>query len=349
MADEMLYPTYPIIDGHNDTLLRLSVPDKAERIDAFLAGSQEGHMDLPRAKAGRLAAGMFAVFVRSEGGKPEPGAPPQHVEPRYALATAMSMVATLYRLEAASEGQVKVVRSLSDLEASLTAPWLGAVLHFEGADPIDADLDALQVFYQAGLRSVGITWSRPNAFATGVPFDFPGSPDEGPGLTEAGLALVRGCNALGITVDCSHLNEKGFWDVARVSRAPLVATHSCAYALSHTPRNLTDKQLDAIAESDGIVGLNFSVGFLREDGAQDADTPLSRMVDHLDYMVERMGVEHVGLGSDFDGTLIPEAVGDVAGLPRLLAAMRERGFGDAALRKICHENWLRVLGKTWKG
>ena len=348
MSDEMLYPVYPIIDGHNDTLLHLSMPREDGPPASFFDRGQEGHLDLPRARVGRFASGMFAVFVRPEGGHPELGSTPQPVEQRYALATAIKMVATLYRVEAESEGQVKVVRDIQALQASLSAPWLGAVLHFEGADPIDTDLDALLVFYQAGLRSIGITWSRPNAFATGVPLRFPGSPDQGPGLTDAGLALVKGCNALGVTVDCSHLNAKGFWDVARISEAPLVATHSCAYALCPSPRNLSDKQLAAIAESGGIVGVNYYVGFLREDGATDPDTPLSRIVDHVEYMVGRMGIEHVGLGSDFDGALIPQELGDVAGQPKLMAALRERGYDDAALRKICHENWLRVLGETWK-
>src|SRR5439155_17471941 len=151
---------------------------------------------------------------------------------------------------------------------------LAAIMHIEGAEAIDPDLDSLEVFYQAGLRSLGPVWSRPNAFGEGVPFRFPGSPDTGPGLTPKGRELVRACNRLGILIDLSHLNEQGFWDVARLSAAPLVATHSCAHALCASSRNLTDKQLDAIKESDGMVGLNFAVCFLREDGANDADTPI---------------------------------------------------------------------------
>src|SRR5204862_5975253 len=112
---------------------------------------------------------------------------------------------------------------------------IAAILHFEGAEPIDSQLNALEVFYRAGLRSLGLVWSRPNAFGEGVPFRFPSSPDTGPGLTAAGRELVRECNRLGILVDLSHLNERGFWDVADVTTAPLVATHSNAHALSATP------------------------------------------------------------------------------------------------------------------
>ena len=218
----------------------------------------------------------------------------------------------------------------------------------EGAEPIAPDLSNLESWYDRGLRSIGLVWSRPNAFAEGVPFRFPSLPDTGPGLTEAGRELVRACNRLGILVDLSHLNEQGFWDVAGLSAAPLVATHSNAHALCPSTRNLTDKQLDAIKESDGMVGLNFHVGFLRADGADNADTPLDVMAQQLDYLVERVGIDRVGFGSDFDGATMPQEIGDVAGLPKLIEALRESGYDDAALRKITHENWVRVLRKTWR-
>src|SRR5206468_1669749 len=129
----------------------------------------------------------------------------------------------------------------------------------EGAEPIAPDLSNLERWYDRGLRSIGLVWSRANAFAEGVPFRFPSSPDTGPGLTDAGRELVRACNRLGILVDLSHLNEAGFWDVAGISDKPLVATHSNAHAICPASRNLTDKQLAAIKESDGMVGLNYHV------------------------------------------------------------------------------------------
>jgi membrane dipeptidase len=221
-------------------------------------------------------------------------------------------------------------------------------MHVEGAEAIDPNLDSLEVLYRAGLRSLGPVWSRPNAFGEGVPFRFPGSPDTGPGLTPKGRELVRACNRLGILIDLSHINEQGFWDVARLSSAPLVATHSNAHALCPTTRNLTDRQLDAIKASDGMVGVNLGAGFLREDGKSDPDTPVEAVLRHVDYLVERLGIDRVGLGSDFDGTTLPRQIGDVTGLPLLMAALRERGYDDAALRKLAHENWLWVLRKTWE-
>jgi membrane dipeptidase len=197
------------------------------------------------------------------------------------------------------------------------------------------------------MRSLGLTWSRPNAFATGVPFGFPGSPDQGPGLTDAGRALVRACGELRILVDVSHLNARGFWDVAELSEAPLVASHCGAHALCPSPRNLTDDQLRAIGASGGLVGINFHVGFLRADGADDADTPLSTIAAHAAHVAEIAGVDAVALGSDFDGATMPEAVGDVAGLPAVLDALRDAGFADAELEQVAWRNWRRVLNATW--
>jgi membrane dipeptidase len=218
----------------------------------------------------------------------------------------------------------------------------------EGAEPIAPDLSNLEDWYERGLRSIGLVWSRPNDFAEGVPFRFPSSPDTGPGLTDAGRELVRACNRLGILVDLSHLNEAGFWDVAGLSNAPLVATHSNAHALCAASRNLTDAQLDAIRDSHGVVGVNFAVSFLREDGTLVQDTPITEIVRHVDYFVEHMGIDHVAFGSDFDGAEVPQALGGAAGLPKLVDALRDAGYDDDAVAKITHGNWLRVLRETWR-
>jgi membrane dipeptidase len=349
----------PIFDGHNDTLLSLYERERGEGV-SFFDQSTKGHIDLPRARAGGFGGGFFAVYVPPDPALPKPERPnlpdggnyamplPEPLEFGYSQRTAMAMAAELFRIEADSHGQVKVVRTANELADCLRDGVLAAILHFEGAEAIDPELNALEVFYRAGLRSIGPVWSRPNAFAHGVPFQFPHSPDTGPGLTDAGRELVRACNRLGIMIDLSHINEQGFWDVAELTDAPLVATHSNAHKLCQTTRNLTDKQLDAIKETDGMVGLNFAVSFLREDGRSDADTPIEVMTQHIDYLVERLGIDRVGFGSDFDGAKISQAIGDVAGLPKLVAALRACGYDDAALRKIAHENWVRVLRKTWK-
>jgi membrane dipeptidase len=271
------------------------------------------------------------------------------IDPAYAQQLTISVAARLFRLEKESAGQIKVVRTVEELQYCLQEGILAVILHFEGAEAIDADLDALEVFYQAGLRSLGIVWSRPNAFGHGVPFKFPHSPDTGPGLTAAGRELVWACNKLGIMLDLAHINEQGFWDVAHLSEAPLVVTHSAAHALCHSTRNLTDRQLDAIKASEGIVGLNFNVADLREDAGINPDTPIDLMVRHIDYLVEHLGIDGVGFGSDFDGGItVVRDMGDVSGLPKLIAALRQHGYDETALHKLTHENWIRVLRKTWR-
>ena len=135
--------------------------------------------------------------------------------------------------------------------------------------------------------------------------------------------------------------------MAGLTEAPLVATHSNVHALCHASRNLTDRQLNAIRDSDGIVGVNFAVTFLRGDGESE-DTPLETAVRHVDYLVERVGIDRVGFGSDFDGAKVPAKIGDVSGLPNLLTALRAAGYDDAAWGKLAHENWVKVLRATWQ-
>ena len=339
---------YPVFDGHNDALTRDDAAD-------FAGGREGGHLDLPRARAGGFAGGIFALFT------PTPGEHADH----FTLGPDGSMEAELddpigqeiaspYATRAAGrlvalerEGHVRLVRGPGELDAAREAGVLAAVMHLEGAEAIDPGLEALELWHAAGLRSLGPVWSRPNAFAHGVPFAFPRSPDTGPGLTDAGRALVRRCAELGIAVDMSHLNEAGFWDIARLDGAPLIASHSGAHALCASTRNLTDEQLDAIGASGGLVGIVFAVPFLRADGADDAETPLATIVAHVRYVADRIGVEHVALGSDFDGATVPVDLGDVTGLPRLLDALAADGFGDADLRAIAWENWRRVLERAW--
>ncbi len=158
---------------------------------------------------------------------------------------------------------------------------------------------------------------------------------------------MRACNRLGVLIDLAHITEKGFWDVAKTTDQPLVASHSNAHALTPVARNLTDKQLDAIRESRGVVGLNYATAMLREDGRSDAGTPIETMLRHVDHLVQHMGIDCVALGSDFDGATIPEEIGDASGNQRLIEALKGAGYGDADLAKLCRENWLRILGSAW--
>jgi membrane dipeptidase len=348
----------PIFDGHNDVLLRLARKGEPDGgVASFLAGDATGHIDLPRARAGGFAGGLFAVFVPSDESvrddlmrEPEYDLPlPPPAELSHAQRFALDLTSLLLRIVRASDGAVRMCRSAGEIADAVEADALAAVLHLEGAEPIDRDFKMLEVLHAAGLRSLGPVWSRPNMFGHGVPFRFPGSPDTGPGLTDEGKALVEACNALRIVIDVSHLNEQGFRDVAGLSDAPLVASHSNAHAISPHARNLTDRQLAAIRDSGGLVGVNFAASFLRADGRMLAGTPLDDVVRHADHLIEAVGVDGVGFGSDFDGAVVPEAIGDVAGLPRLLQAFHRAGYDEEMLCKLCHGNWLRVLRQSWGG
>lgn len=321
-----------IVDGHNDLVLRT------------WRGEPPRHLELATAPEAGFAGGFFALYVPSEEPLQEQfRAPydlplPAPVPTAEAARVAAELATTLEQLD------VTIARRADDFVPGRIA----AIMHLEGADPLASDLSDLHEWYERGLRSVGIVWSRPNAFGEGVPFRFPGSPDTGRGLTEAGRNLVTACNRLGILVDVSHLTEAGFWDVARISDAPLVATHSNAHALCASTRNLTDVQLDAIRDTEGVVGVNFAVALLRADGGNDPETPLAEIVRHVDYLVDRIGVDCVAFGSDFEGAVVPAELGGAAGLPRLVAALRARGYDDDAVARITHRNWLRVLAATWR-
>jgi membrane dipeptidase len=327
-----------VFDGHNDTLTRDDAGD-------FVTGRDGGHIDLPRARKGGLGGGIFAAFTGTPGYDSDSGELAAPIGQDLATGLVSRTIGRLLRLE--REGHLRLARAPGDLDAARAANTLAAVAHIEGAEAVDPELLALDALHAAGLRSLGPVWSRLNAFAHGVPFAFPSSPDIGPGLTPAGTRLVRRCAELGIAVDLSHLNESGFWDVARLELAPLIASHSGAHALCAASRNLTDAQLDAIGASGGLVGVVFAVGFVRPDGEEDPDTPLAVIAAHVRHIADRIGVDHVALGSDFDGATIPRALGDVAGLPRLLDAIRAEGFSEDEMERIAWGNWRRVLEAAW--
>ena len=337
-----------VLDGHNDTLLRLWLAeDHGGR--GFMEGRGDLHIDAPKAREGGFAGGFFAVFVPSpnrSGVKRVVGdiLGTDPLGQQAAAEASDAMIAILGALDEAHPDTIAHCRNGRDVREAMASGRIAAILHFEGAEAIRPGLDNLEGYHAKGLRSIGPVWSRSNAFGHGVPLAFPGSPDQGGGLTEAGIELVRACDRLGIMLDVSHLNEAGFDDLARTTTRPIVATHSNAHALCPSPRNLTDRQLAAIAESGGLVGVNFAAGFLREDGRKDPDTPVELVIRHMDRLLEALGEDGVALGSDFDGAVVPSAIGDCGKTQTLVAAMEKKGYGRALIGKICRNNWLRQIG-----
>ena len=345
-----------IFDGHNDFLQRV-VAAGAGGTDLWLKGDGTGHLDLPRMQQGGLAGGFFAIWIPASEGYSDPDAQQKMENPPFnmplpaeipadeALPQAFAQAAALLALE--RTGTLGIARKASDLTRLMDQGRIAAIMHMEGIEAI-RNADDLHLWHAAGLRSLGPVWSRPTRFAEGVPFAFPASPDIGGGLRQAGREIVAECNSLGIMLDLSHLNEAGFNDIAALSDAPLVASHSGVHALCESSRNLTDRQLRQIADGKGLVGLNFASSFLRPDGRRLPLQDLDVMLRHLDHLLSILGEDGVAFGSDFDGALMPQDIPDAAALPRLIDAMRDHGYGEALIAKIACDNWLDVLRRTWK-
>lgn len=345
----------PVFDGHNDFIQRVvSAGNKGTEV--WLKGDGTGHMDLPRVREGGMIGGFFAIWVPSPAGpnddvavaimqNPPFALPlPEEIPHDSALPLAFRQAAALRALE--RTGTLEIVTSAAQIDSAAQQGRIAAIMHMEGAEAI-RDMDALHLWHSAGLRSLGPVWSRPTAYGNGVPFAFPSSPDTGEGLTAAGRDLVRECNELRIMLDLSHLNEAGFNDIASLSDAPLVASHSCAHAICPSARNLTDRQLDQIAESRGLVGLNYASSFLRPDGKRLPLEGFDVMLRHLDHLLEHLGEDGVALGSDFDGALMPADLSDAAALPNLIRAMQDHGYGKDLVSKIASRNWIELLRRTW--
>lgn len=322
-----------IFDGHNDTLTAIK---GQEGITGFLQGGSRLHIDLAKARSGNMAGGCFAVFIDA----PDKGRPLSH---GYASIEAEKCIDLLEELQKRSEGEFCLCRNSADIANVISRDSVAAILHFEGAEPISADLSDLECWYGKGLRSVGLTWSRANAFGLGVGFGFGQSSDNGPGLTYAGFELVRQCQEMGIMVDLAHLNAAGISDVLRISQKPVVISHGCVWNLSHSPRNYTDDQIRAVADTGGLIGVNFHVGFLRVDGKDESDTPLELISRHIEYIADLAGIEHVALGSDFDGATMPDDLKDAAGFPRIIRELQQSCFTTSEIEKIALGNWQRVI------
>jgi len=343
-----------IFDGHNDVLSCMYRAGESGDISPFITG-RDGAVDAPKGKIGGFGGGFFAIYIPSEhtgesysdsmDSTPYDVPLPEALETPAATTVALGQAAILIRLQ--EQGALEICTTAKQIASCMERGKLAAIMHIEGAEAIDPDLHSLDVLYHAGLRSLGPVWSRPTLFGHGVPFRFPSNGDTGPGLTDLGKKLVKRCNQLNIMLDLSHLNEAGFWDIAKLSDAPLVATHSNVHQLCNSSRNLSDKQLAAIADSDGMVGVNYAVAFLRSDGKKITDTPLNVLFQHVDYLIDKLGEDRVGFGSDYDGADVPADITTIADLPNLRDAMRAHGYDESLIKKLCHQNWLRVLEKTW--
>lgn len=343
-----------IFDGHNDLLTRLWLSAAEDPVHDFIHDTLPGHLDLQRCQKAGWMGGLFSIFLPPytyvKNNHPDKllNASQADFTPQEIVDICCAQLEMAQQLQAQSDGQIQICTSLEQIKSCQQNQQLAIVLHLEGAEFLAIEPELLDVFYEAGLRSIGPLWNRKSIFGDGLNASFPHSPDTGFGLTNQGKELILKCSEKRMLIDVSHMNERAFWDTLEIVNQPIVATHSNAHALCQQARNLTDRQLAAIKQSGGMVGVNFDVAFLRTDGQRNTQTSLDVIVDHLDYLIDHVGEDHVGFGSDFDGCLLPDDLADVSQLYRLVERMQQRHFSEHLIEKITAKNWFHVLNKIWK-
>lgn len=309
---------YFVIDGHCDVLYQL----EQEGDVCSLRERPKGQVDIKRLKQGRVAAQFFALY----GGEPS----------RLLLAqlSALKQIKLLYR-ELKANPELVLALSRDDVIRARNQEKIAAILSLEGGEALADDPGLLEVFYRLGVRAIGLTWNDRNLLASGV-----GDSGSGGGLTSLGREAVRIAQELDILLDVSHLSERSFWDLIDLAQGPIIASHSSAYAVCPHPRNLTDEQAQTIAQTGGVIGVNFHSLFLCEQGMAE----LADVVNHIDYLVQLVGPEHVGIGSDFDGIPVgPRGLEGPHCFPDLAKALKGFGYSDKDISNIMGANFLRVL------
>ncbi len=308
-----------VFDGHCDTILEIinhkrSLGNRAST----------GHLDIPRLKEGGVNIQVFAVFIEDI------------YKPDRSLKRTLQLIDCFYKEIKKNQDDISLVINYNQIKEVNRAGKIAAILSIEGGEALEGDLGVLRVLYRLGVRLLTLTWNQRNQIADGI-----GESRTGSGLTEFGLKVIDEMNRLGMLIDVSHLSETGFWDVIKRSKTPIVASHSNCYTLCLHPRNLKDEQIKAIADKGGVIGIAFVPNFLTQEKRK---TTVEDVVKHIDYLVEKVGVDCVGLGSDFDGTGgLPLGLEGVDKIPNITMALLKRGYKDEDIKKILGGNFLRVF------
>jgi len=346
-----------VFDTHNDVLITsiMQGADIGQRLD-------HGHTDLPRLREGGVDVQVFAVWSDASGD----------------FAFANQQIDALMHLISQNPDQIELALQSQSIEQITSQGKIAALIGIEGGHMIEDRLDYLDSLHQRGAKYLTLTWNNSVSWATSATDETnpARAEDRRIGLSEFGRELIRHMNAIGMMVDLSHVGRQTFYDVLDVTTKPVLVTHSNAYALAPHPRNLHDDQIEAIRENGGVIGINFYSGFvdslyvknvhdayceyvgedaelystdqqlarLPAEGKEAVRPPLDMLMDHLDYLVQKAGIDHVMLGSDFDGVdSTPIGLDDVADFPVLTKALLERGYSQSDVRKIMGENMMRVL------
>jgi len=357
-----------VIDTHNDFIS--TGIEKGKSFDQNLKGIT--HSDLNRMKEGGIDVQVFSIFCDENYGKGT------------AYAFANREIDTLYATVARNPNRMMIVRNSKDLQTAVSTGKLGAMMGVEGGHMIEDEISNLEKLHARGARYMTLTWNNSTSWASSAA-DERAKKDLGHpyGLNALGEQIVKRMNELGMIVDISHVGERTFYDAIRISTKPVIASHSCAYALCPVPRNLTDEQIKAVGKNGGVIQLNFYSGFvdssfrdknnafirkhqqekdsllksnpsdfyanlyLHEKYKDEIDgvrPSLTLLIDHLDHIVKLIGVNHVGLGSDFDGiNSSPRELNDVTNMPLITEELMKRGYSKKDIFKILGGNFIRVL------
>jgi membrane dipeptidase len=357
-----------VIDTHNDVLSSATM--KGLNIENDLTGKT--HSDIARFKKGGVDIQIFSIFCDERFGKDT------------AYKYANREIDSLYAIVNRNPDKMMIVTNPAQLQLAVAENKLGCMMGVEGGHMMEDNLTYLDSFYKKGVRYMTLTWNNSTSWATSALDETrkkDSLPQKG--LTPFGKQVVRRMNDLGMMVDLSHVGEQTFWDAINTTTKPMIVSHSCAYTLCPIFRNLKDDQLKAVGKNGGVVHLNFYSGFLdssfqRRNGqfnrahrqeidslkklkwvnyeieeyllakypaeASNLEPPLSLLIDHIDHIVRLIGVDHVGLGSDFDGiSSAPKELKDITTMPLITQALLKRGYSKADVRKILGENFIRVF------
>ncbi len=307
------------VDGHVDTISNYFQKQEYD----FSKENPSFHVDLPRLKKANIGLQIFAIFVKRK------------YLSEQCLKITIKMIDKFHQLINESN-KLELVTSYKDIEKITDDNKIGALLAIEGGNSI-FDISALRIFYYLGVRLVTLTWNNNNQLATGINNQKQKSPS---GLTKLGKKIVNKMNKLKMIIDVSHLSLESFWDVIDLSQRPVVASHSNARSICNHPRNLSDHQIKALANKKGLIGINFFPAFLNNSG----QAAISDILRHIDYIREKVGITHIGLGTDYDGiNNTPKGLSDIGKLPKLKKALSHHSYNQKDIQAIFQNNWLNLL------
>lgn len=318
-----LHQRLMIVDTHVETPLRISEQQIKLR-------DNQGQVSLEKLRLGGVDVAFFSIFVNP------------HRYKNTAKSQADFIIKALKKELEANQDWVELAESHADIERIVKAGKIAALMGMEGADPIGESLDNLNYFYKQGVRYLGPTWSTHTLMA-----DSSGPPSpRWKGLSKFGKMAVERMNTLGMLIDVSHLSDASFYDVLKLSKQPIIATHSGVDGVLNHPRNLSDDMLKLMAINGGAIGVIFYPPHLEKGGKATTDS----VIKHIDHAIQIMGENHVGLGSDFDGLDRPPPTGleDASKMPNLMDALKKKGYSDERLQKVMGGNFMRIFEEVLK-